>query len=103
MENGYVTKAYLYKTIGLTLAAVAGLQVTGQWQVMAQHSESPHPVTSDRIVEAKQEVAEQVKETEARLSEQLDKGYEEQKALNGKLDWIIQQMVEDTRARGNTQ
>lgn len=92
-----MTKAYLYKTIGVVVIACAGVVATSWWQVLAQHNSTPHPVTSDRILESKQEVAKTVEQSEKRLSEQLDKSYTEQRALNEKLDWIIKQMIENAR------
>lgn len=103
MENGYVSKAYLYRTVGIVLFSCAGLLATAWWAVLAQHSSTPHPATSQAITETRQEVTRAVEQSEERLAEQLDKGYQEQKALNEKLDWVIQQMIEDARARGNTQ
>ncbi len=98
-----MTRAQMYRTIAVVFSSVAAAVILTFWQAFAQHNSTPHPVTTDRIGEAKQEVAQQVKESERRLSSQLDKSYQEQRAIDEKLDWIIQQMIEDARRRGSTQ
>lgn len=101
MENGYVTRAQLYKTLAAVFSSAAVIVSTVFWQAFAQHNSTPHPVTSDRIVEAKKDVAEQVRESEKRIAAQLDKTYQEQRAIDDKLDWIIEQMIEEARRGDN--
>lgn len=99
--SGYVTFRVFYGTIGSLCAAA----LTAGWLVMNAHAQAPHDdaVSNGEIQQIEARVTATVNKSEQNLKDQLDKQYEEQKAIDGKLDWIIQQMIEDARARGNTQ
>lgn len=102
MKNG--SGPVSYRTFYGTLGSLCAAAITAGWVVMNTHAASPHDdaVSNAELKETEIRVKESVEKTERNLKEQMDKQYMEQKTMDGKLDWIIQQMIEDARARGNT-
>lgn len=101
--SGPVTYKIFYATLGaLIMATIVVIGGLGSY-VMAQHTSVPHPATSAVIDDTKGEVTQAVKDSEARLHEQLAEQRIEQRIIDTKIDRILNFMIEDARARGNTQ
>jgi hypothetical protein len=96
LTNGSGTVSYrtFVSTLAICLVAVA----TGSWAVLAQHSSTPHPVTTDRIDAAKSEVTHAVERSEERLQEQIREQRTEQRATDAKIDQILHLMIQRANA-----
>lgn len=94
-----------YRTFYVTLAILCGTAISAEWQIMRAHAEDPHQdaASVEQIEKVEQRLVRTVEKSEGNLNDKLDRQYEEQKSIDSKLEWIIQQMVESANARGNTQ
>jgi hypothetical protein len=102
-KNG--SGAVSYRTFYVTLAILCATAISAEWQVMRAHAEDPHvdAASVQQIEKIEERLTTAVEKSEGNLNDKLDRQYEEQKSIDSKLEWIIQQMVESANARGNTQ
>lgn len=94
-----------YRTFYVTLAILCGTAISAEWQIMRAHAEDPHQDAASitQIEKVEERLVKTVEKSEENLNEKLDRQYEEQKSIDDKLSWIIQQMVESANARGISQ
>lgn len=94
-----------YRTFYATLAILCGTAISAEWQIMRAHAEDPHQdaASVEQIQAVEKRVTTAVEKSEGNLNDKLDRQYQEQQSIDAKLDWIVQQMVEQARTRGNTQ